>query len=194
MGLWDTNPAAWTASQFVEPSDMTTEVQNRFLAALHLQKGFGFSAGESNAGGGGDTQLTGYDVTLPANLLNQAGSGLIVEGTFVKAATAETSTVKLKVGGGTAVTIISTGGTSDIVPFRMVVRRRTSTTGAITGIAWVGAPSGGAPTNYLANGAAGAVNWTISQTLAIFAASSTAAEMKLTDYHVIIFKGDGALV
>ncbi len=192
-----TNPFTWVAGQTVTDTQLNTHIRDNlnFLkdGVDHLA-GFAFSTGQSNAGGGGDTQLTSYDVTIPADYLNEPGDLLIVEGTFVKAATAETSTVKLKVGSGTARTIISTGGTSDIVPFRIVLRRRTSTTGSVTGIAWVGAAAAGAPTNYLANADLGTVAWTASQTLAIFAASTTAAEMLLTDYSVQVQRGNGATV
>lgn len=195
MGLWDTPPKTWTFEELVGAIEMNLEVRDRFLATLHLQKGFALAAGQGNAGGGADTQLTSYDVTLPANLLNQPGNGLIVEGTFVKGTTVETSTVKLQIASGTTVVIISTNGTSDIVPFRMVMRRRLGTTGSITGLSWIGAGGGGgAPTNYLVNAGLSSIDWTVSQTLKIFSASTTAAEMKLTDYHVIVFKGDGVLV
>ena len=196
MGLWDTNPADWTPTQFVEPSDMRTEVRDRFLATLHLQKGFGFSVGQGNAASGGQTQLTNFDVTIPANLLNQPGSGLIVEGLFTLANNTNSKASALQVASGTLRTIFSTASavSGHAVPFRILIRRRTSTTGIYTGIAWINAANAGNATSRMTNATLITVDWTISQVLKIFASSSGANDLVLNDYHVGVFKGDGALV
>ena len=194
MGLWDTNPAAWTDAQFVEPSDMTTEVQNRFLATMHLQKGFAFSAGQGNAAGGADTQLTSYDVVIPANLLSQDGNALIVEGYFSSDATSESKTAKLQLGGGDKVTIYSATSANQVIPFRMLAIRRSNTAGYLVGITLTGAGHGGSPTNYLVAIVLGTVDWSTDQTLKVFVAGSTADSLKLMDYHVKALKGDGVLV
>jgi len=150
-----------------------------------LLQGFAFSAGQGNAGGGGDTQLTSYDVTIPASYLSQPGDTLIVEGTFAQSATSEAKTIKLKVGGGTLRTIFTatTGGTTVVITFRVVVTRRTSTTGVMAGFVGYAAHNG-APTWQLVNATTGTVAWANSQTLAIFASGATAASLFLTDYYV----------
>jgi hypothetical protein len=173
---------------------MNTHVRDQLKSVWAQLKGFAFSSGEGNDAGGGDTQLTSYDVSIPADALAEAGNALLVEGTFVVGSGGGTKTAKLKVGSGTAVTIISTTGTSDIVPFRMLIRRRTSTTGSLTGIAYVGAPAAGAPTNYLANATTGTVAWGSLQTLAVYAAATDADDMKLSDYNVTLLQGAGATV
>jgi hypothetical protein len=149
-----------------------------------LLKGFAFSSGEGNDAGGADTQLTSYNVTIGADFMDQPGDALIVEGTLVSDATSEAKTCKLQVASGTKVTIYSATSASHIIPFRIVIRRRTSTTGSMTGITWVGAAATGAPTNYLVNSSLGSVDWTASQTLSIHASGSTADSIKLSDYHV----------
>lgn len=155
-----------------------------------MLKGFAFGSGQGNAGGGGDTQLTSYDVTIEGGSIPQPGDTLIAEGTWTVVNNGNTKTAKMQIGGGTLVTIATiAAGSAQIVPFRMVIRRRTSTTASITGISWIGAAAAGAPTNYLVNNAVTTVDWTIDQTLKIFAASTTAADLVLTDYSVVLAKG-----
>jgi len=191
--VW-TPPKTWIADEVVGVSDMNTHVRDNLLSAGHLVKSFAFSSGEGNDVGGGDTQLTSYDVTLAAELLADAGNALLVDGTLLVGAVSEAKTCKLKVGGGTAITIYTATAASHIVPFRMVIRRRTSTAGSITGITFVGAAAAGAPTNYLVNAALGTVAWLGPQTLAIYLSGSTADSITLTDYCVTALTGEGATV
>jgi hypothetical protein len=194
---WST-PRTWNAGETVTASLMNAHVRDNLNVlktyidddGSHriLVKGFAFSSGQSNNAGGSDTQLTSYDVTIPANLLSQPGDTLIVEGTFTSQSTSEAKTAKLQVGSGTSVTIwTATVGTS-VIQFRMLIRRRTSTTGAITGVAWRGAAAAD-PVGYVVNALTGTVDWTASQTLKIYAASATATQLTLADYFVSQARG-----
>jgi hypothetical protein len=147
-------------------------------------KMFGFSAGQSNDATAADTTLASYAVTIPAGYLAQ-GEGIVIDGTFTVAARATARTAKIKVGAaGTVVTLFTTGAGACTVPFRYVIRRRTSTTGSITGVALIDALTAGAPTNYMINAALGAVDWTITQTLNMISLGTNAADIVLTDYSV----------
>ncbi len=151
-------------------------------------KHFAFSLGQGNAGGGGDTQLTSYDVTIPAGALAKPGDALLLESEWFNDATAGTRTLKIKVGGGTLQTLFATSTASAFIPSRYLVRRRTSTTGVITGMAWnVATGSGGVTTPILVNLATGTVDWSVAQTLSMFAAATNANQVKLADHRVTYF-------
>ena len=161
-------------------------------------KSFGYSAGQANAAGAGDTQLTSYDVAIPPGILDQPGACLVVEGTLAIAANADAKTFKLRVEGGTLVTVwgSSANVVGQIVPFRVLLYYRTQTTGSMTGIAYHGAAAGGAPTNYLCNSSVATVNWGVgSQTLKAFASANTVDSVRLTDYTVYVIRSyQGATV
>jgi hypothetical protein len=147
-------------------------------------KMIGFSAGQANAAGAGDTLLNNYSITIPAGYLSQ-GEALVLDGTFSVVNRATARAAKIKVGGGSLVTLFTTSTAATmVIPFRYVIRRRTSATGSITGVAWIDAASGGAPVNYMINAAAGAVDWTAGQTLAIYAVGTNVDDIVLTDYSV----------
>jgi hypothetical protein len=189
-----TTPRTWNPGETVTASLMNVHLRDQLNilktqirddGALILGLGqVGFSAGQGNNAGGADTQLTSYDVTIPAGFCLNPGDMIVVEGVFTTAANGNTKTCKIQVGGGTSQTVFVTAGSSTIVPFRVEIRRRTSTTGSMTGVSWIGAASGGAPTNYMINVSLGTVAFGSSQTLKIFAASTGAADLKLTDYNV----------
>ena len=192
-----TPPRTWSPGETVTASLMNAQIRDNENvlkvsidddgALRTLLKGFAFSSGQGNGTSAGvDTQLTSYDVTVPAAFLAQPGDALIVEGTFVVGATAGTAIAKLQVASGSLVTLFSTTAVNTIVPFRMLLRRRTSTTGSLTGISWINAAAAGAPANYLVNSGVTSVDWTISQALKIFAqhSTTTGGVLKLTDYLV----------
>jgi hypothetical protein len=146
------------------------------------------SSGQGNAAGGADTQLTSYNVTIPASFLAQPGDALVIDGAFTTAANGNTKTGKMSIDAQALMTIVSTTGSAHLIPFRLVLRRRTSTSGSLTGIAYQGAAAGGNPTPFLTNASPGTVAWGSAQTLKIFAAGTAANDLKLTDYSVYYFR------
>lgn len=153
---------------------------------LPLLASFVYSSGQSSSGTG-DTQLTSYDVTVPADLLNQAGDMLLIDGTFASNATAGTRTGRLAVD-STKVAFLSTTAVSSIHQFRLTLRRRTSSTGSLTGATVTVASGGGVATQvYMANVALSSIDWTSSQTLEIWAQAS-GGTLFLTDYSVMLAK------
>ena len=189
-----TTPRTWVPAELVTAALLNAHVRDNLNlvktqmddegALKTLLAGFAFSTGDGNDAGSGDTQLSLYDVTIDADFLGQPGDALVIDGTFSISANSGTKTAKMQVASGTLITILSTTGTTNIVPFRYVLRRRGSTTGSLTGIAWEGAASGGTPTPYMVNSALGSVDWTSSQTLKIFGAATNADDILLTDYTV----------
>jgi len=147
---------------------------------------FGYSSGQANGAGSGDTHLTSFDVTIPADHLNGSGQTLVVEGLLAVAANANAKSLKLQVGGGTKVTVWSSAASvaSHAVLFRAMIKYRQPTTGSIQGISWHGAAPTGAPTNYLFCGDITSVNWSVSQTLNVYAVGVDAADVRLCDYFV----------
>ena len=104
-----------------------------------------FSAGQGNAAGGADTELTSFTISIPANLLIGDGDCFVIDGLWSLANNANAKTGKLQIGSGTSNTILSNAAAvaGHTVPFRLILKRRTSTTGAVYGIAFVGATGGG---------------------------------------------------
>lgn len=149
-------------------------------------KGFAFSTGQGNAAGGADTQLSSYNVTIPANYLSQPGDGLVIEGKLNVLNNADSKTCKIQVASGTLNAIFNTTGAvaNHVVPFRVVLRRRTSTTGSLIGYAHQGAADAGAATVFLVDKTVASVDWTTSQVLKIFASGNTVSDVTLTDYSV----------
>jgi len=189
-----TTPKTWAYNDLVSAADLNTYLRdNQNLlktqiddegGLMTLLKGFAFSSGQSSSGTI-DTQLTSYNVTIPADFLDQPGDGLLIEGTFVTHSTAGTKTGRMTIDAATKITFLVTTGTSDVIPFRLTLRRRTSTTASLTGIAWHGAAAGGSPTPYLCNGSFTGLDFTSSQTLEIWAQTTVAAAtLKLSDYMV----------
>jgi len=172
-------------------ADLVFPVNALFRVGARLAlKSFGFSAGQSNAAGGADTQLTSFDVPIPGGVLDQPGACLLVEGTLAVAANADPKTFKLKVGSGTLVTVwgSSANVANHVVPFRFLIYYRTAITGSIVGIAYHGAAAAGAPANYLVNFELGAVDWSAGQTLTMWASANTVASVKLTDFTVYVIR------
>lgn len=190
---WST-PRTWNPGETVTASLMNAHIRDQLNVLktkiddqgilLTELAAFAFSSGQGNAAGGADTQLTSYNVTIPAGFLAQPGDALIIEGAFVTAANANTKTGKLQVDSATLMTILSTTGSSHVVPFRLALRRRTSTGGSLTGITWQGAADAGNPTPRLTNANPGTLAWGSAQTLKIFAAGTAANDLRLTDYMV----------
>jgi hypothetical protein len=146
-------------------------------------KTIAFSSGQSNAGGGGDTELTSYDVYLPANYIGAAGNALVIEGTMSVAANGDAKTVKVQVGSGTAVTVWSSSANvaNHVVPFRIVIRRRTSTTGSISSVFWHGVASGNNADPYMVYTTIGTVAWTSNQSITLYCAANTVTSVTMND-------------
>jgi hypothetical protein len=157
---------------------------------------FGFSAGQGNAGGGGDTQLTSYDVVIPANHMDQPGDCLVVRATLANSGVAGNRTCKMQVGGGTLITLFTVNVvTPSIIYMRIELRRRLVTTGSLQGQTDTGAHLGAIANAIFSAAALGAVDWTVAQTLKVFLAAANANDIFMTDYIVDSLRGTvGALV
>lgn len=196
----------WVGGSLVGVADLNTYLRDNLLLlktdvsdAGRWRPGakhFAYSSGQGNAAGGGDTQLTSYDVTIPANALAKAGDAIVVEGLWLHDGSAGTRTCKISVGSGSLCQMSANPLANGLVAFRMVIRRRTSTSGSVTGLSYTGSSThGGAVNLILTNSAFGSVDWTTSQTLKIWAAHSTANACKLTDYRATFVIGlEGAVV
>lgn len=159
-------------------------------------KSVGFSVGQGNVSTS-ETTLTSYSTTLLANLLSEAGHCLVIEGTFSLAANTNAKSANIKVGGASSVEIFTTSANlaNHIVPFRALIRYRTSTTGGLISHSYIDAATAGNPTTYMVNAAITGADWTANQTLAITATSGTATDdVTLTDYNVSLIQGPGSLV
>ena len=193
-------PRTWNPGETVTASLMNAHVRDNFnilktnvddegylrtlLAAFAYGGGGADSGVNANAVGGADTELTGYPVVIPANFLDQPGDGLVLEGSFVTSAQAGQKTAKVQVEGSSLGTFVDTTGVNDIIHFRISLRRRDSTTGALGGISWQDAAAGDTPNAYNVNAAITGVDWTVAQDLKILLAGAVMGEIFLTDYLV----------
>jgi hypothetical protein len=194
-----TDPRTWTPGETVTASLMNAHVRDNMNVLktpmdnsgrlYTLLKGVAFSAGQGNAAGGGDTQLTSYDTAVEGGLLGQPGDHLIVEGLFTLAANTNAKTVKMQVASGTLASVfsIATNVANHRVPFRVVILRRGQTTAAIWGMFWsYGGPAlpAVAALSWAMSGSLSTLDWNAAQTLKIFASGAGASDLVLTDYTV----------
>ncbi len=188
-----TAPRTWVFQEIVTASLLNTHIKDNFnLLKTHVAdvgfsltavENFAHSAGQANGTAGVDTQLTSFDVLLPANLLNGPGDLLEIDMLWFHGGTAGTFTAKIQVGSGTLATIYSVTNVNVIPHVHVLIRRRTSATGSLIGIAWATAAAGGAPDQRLVLTALSSMDWTIQQTLKVFAAHSAAVGQCRLDYY-----------
>ena len=157
-----------------------------------------FGTGQGNDAGSGDTELTNYNVIIPANYLATPGNALVLEGVLTAAANGNAKALKIQLASaGTKVTVWSSAANvaSHMVPFRFVIRRRTATTASIVGIMEAGATTAGAPAAYMTYATMGTAAWASNQTLTLFAVGVDANDVVLNDYMVYAVRtGAGAVV
>ncbi|KKK91898.1 hypothetical protein LCGC14_2708310, partial [marine sediment metagenome] len=151
---------------------------------------FGFSVGQYSVGSA-DTQLTSYDVTIPANTLTQPGDFIMIEGVFVFATNTNTKTVRHQLDSTTkSISAQSAVSLAAHVP-RTVTKLiyRTSTTGAWGGVSWIdasaAAPTAGQGYEHVV-GLSGA-DWTAAQTLKLWAQGGVNDDVRATDFTVTAF-------
>jgi hypothetical protein len=147
----------------------------------------GFGTGQANGAGAVDTELTSYGVFIPANYLKAAGNAIIMEGTMAVAANGDTKLLKVKVGAGTLTTLWSSAANlaNHVVPFRVVIRRRLSTSGSVAAVFFDGVASGaGSPAPFMTYTTLGTLDWTTNQVLKLFANVNTATSITMQDYTV----------
>ena len=169
-------PKTWLPGEMVTAASLNQHVRDNmnFLKTNVTASGMLRQAQESaygyvsNATGTADTELTGYNLTIPAGALAQAGDAISMEGAWLSnLAGAGTRTSKIVVGGGTLITCFTTTVASSYwCPLRYKIIRRTATTGVLMGHTWIGT------NGFMIYTALGAVDWTAAQTLKIYAAFS----------------------
>lgn len=143
-----------------------------------------FGTGQGNAAGGADTELTNYDSFIPGGYLATAGNAIVIEGTMTVAANGDTKTVKVKVGGGTITTLWTSAANvaNHVVPFRIVITRRTATTGAVWAIFYDGVASGvGVPAPFMTYTTLGTIAWASNQVLNLYLAANTVNSIVMND-------------
>ena len=159
-------------------------------------KGIGFGSGQGNTGGGED-ELTSYTFSIPANFLAEAGDALVVETLFV-IGTGDTKTIKLYVGGGSAVALWAATTDTILVGVRVVITRRGAASGSCCGIvtSWVAGSPATLSTLANINADLGTVDWTTAQNLKWTAesSSSTNNDAVITDLEVHHLRGYGRRV
>lgn len=200
-----TAPRTWVAGESQTSSMYNTHVSANFtVLKTHIAndgwpltgvKLFAAQSGIGNAAGGGDTQLTAVDTTIPAYLLELPGDCIVVEMMWSCGSASEVTTGKVQIGSGTTVTYFSSNLPNTLRYSRVLIRRRTQTTGALQGVVFSGAAGGGSPSAYYKNEALSSIDWHTSQTLKHFAASNTANNLRLWYLQVHVQKSKtGALV
>ena len=157
-------------------------------------KTLAFASGQSNAAGGADSELTSYEVLIPANYLDAAGAGVCISGEFSVAANGDAKTVKIAIGGGSKVTMWSSSANvaNHVVPFRWEVRRRTSTTGSVAGITFHGVASGNNASAYMVYTTLGTVDWTTNQLIKLYCAANTVTSVTFNDLSVTPIRSENA--
>ena len=155
--------------------------------ALRVQ---GFSSGSANASAGADVSLC--ETYVPAGFLSQPGDAIIIEASFLLANNANSKAMKLQISPlGTVVNIAVTASAvaGHIVLSRVVVRRRSQTTGSISGVSLIGAAAFGAPTNYMPYSAQTGLDWDADGSLIIYGNSAGANDITLLEVFFVPVRG-----
>lgn len=152
----------------------------------------------ANSAGGGDTELTSYEVSVPDNFLDTPGAALVLQGTLVLAANGNTKTMKISLGASGVLTVFSTAENlaNNRGIFRLILFRRSATGGALTGLVTHGSQQTDGANTYVSNHVlTGTVDWTIAQALKIFLVGTNNSDIFLTDYYVYQLRSPyGAIV
>jgi hypothetical protein len=202
--VW-TTPRTWIPGETVTASLLNTHVRDDFNVvktqidndgSLRLGlKGFGFNAGQGNAAGSGNTQLTSFDTNVPAGYVSQPGDALCVEGDVTIANNANAKAFKIQVAGGTILTVWSGTDANTNLFFRLNVRRRNlSTAGVLDGLCWTYVDAGTpafkpSPFNTL-----GTVDWTVAQTLKFFGVGVATNDVLMVELRVYSFRSVAGVV
>ncbi len=201
-----TTPHSWRPLEMMGAGAMNSQLRDNLLhlktrisnagVPLALLWGNAFSAGQSSGGGGADTQLSGFNVTVPANYLSVPGASLLIDVTWTHGAQNEAKTVKFKVGGGTLISVFTlTLAVSYPMIGRLVITRRTSTTGGLVGLFTLGSHNTAVASAIHTNSALGAVNWATDQIMYWYATTTTATALRLNEVTVTGLGGiSGTLV
>ena len=187
------SPRTWVDGELITASLFNTHVRdNTYVEKTNIDdlgalktavQTFGYSSGQGNAAGAGDTPLTGYDVLIRSGFLSVPGEAIILTGTFFTSSTAGTKTVKLGLGAGALKTLFTTTTVSTIISFQYSIRFRSSTACALAGRNNVAAHLG-ALASQVENAGMTDVNFAIDQTLRLYSAGTVANEIVFTDYTV----------
>ena len=139
----------------------------------------------ANAAGGADTVLSGMSCSIPANTWANPGDCLIVEAYgFVPGNNANVKTLKIRVGGATAVTL-TTGAfvQNTSIAIRAHLIRNSVTNIGVYGCTRFGLGTGGTATNVINSGSFTVANVTTNAlTFDFLCASATAADIGIVEY------------
>ena len=178
-----------STTTIIFPIQGTISISIKHALATFAYSGSGAAvAGSGNAAGGGDTEITAYEVSIPDNYMITPGSCLILEGLLVLAANTNSKSMKISIGASGVVTLFTNADNvaNHRVPFRVTITRRTDILAGVMGLFYYGAAAGGTPSVYLGNAAlsGSAVDWTAQQDLKIFLVGTADNDIWLTDYRV----------
>jgi hypothetical protein len=205
-----TAPRVWVHGELVTAALKNVHIRDNVLVlktniddegAPRVQRSaFGFSAGQGNgAVTGAFVELTSYAVIIPAGYLNVAGDGLLISGLFVMSGAATAKNVYFSIGTSPLATVWTGAEVTTRLTFRLLLRRRTSTTAVVTGVfnQW-NAPAPVGLTVWKLTAAAlagGDMDFTLQKNLRIWVFCAGANDLLLTDYYVCGFRAKtGVLV
>lgn len=196
-----TAPRTWVQSETVTAALMNTHVRDNFKVLgdftrtvsgapmlLNQIKGTVYST-QVNSAGGGDTELTDYTFTIPANTFDVDGAGFDWTTLWVQGAAAETASMKFSIGSSGVMSIAGSGAATTLPVLHLsVARRNGSVNGLFYGYAYLGAADGGNATCYVV-GSSFSCNWAIDQTFKLYASSNTAGNLSCAYSNIDIWGG-----
>lgn len=139
-----------------------------------------------NSAGGADTELTGYQISVPDNFLAGPGDALVIEGTLALENNGNAKSMKVSIGGSGALTVFASSAAvaTHRAHFHLILVRRESDTAALEGYTPHGAAQADTATVYVANHLlSGTIDWTIQQDLKFFLIGTLDNDIWLTDLY-----------
>ncbi len=197
MTIW-TAPRDWVNGEVPDEDVFNVHVRDNML---HLKeqidetalKSVGFSSGAGNVGAG-ETDLTGFGFTLPANFLAD-GESIELVGAFALAANGNTKTLKFYLDGTNFATIFSSIGNGKVGYWYVQVTRRSNTTAAFQGYVILAPSAGGLVTGHWSiNLLISSVDFTIEQTSKLTGQGGATGDIRMNEYSVRPWRGNASLV
>ena len=153
--------------------------------------GVGLLVGAANSGSA-ETDLTGYEFAIPASFFSD-GESLELVGSASLAANGNTKTLRFYIGATNFGIIYSGTDNAKVLHFRMVLTRRTSSAMVMTGTAAVYTAGGTAVITGVDEGIT-SLNFPVIQTAKLTGQGGVSNDIKMTDYSVRHWRGNGSIV
>ncbi len=188
----------WVSGETVTAAIMNAHVRDQLNLlktnidddGVHKLNQFALQGSAGNVSSG-ETDLTGFTWTIPANFIDD-GESLIVEGRFDLAANANNKALRFYIG-ATGVLFYTAAGNNLLGHFRMAITRLTTTTAHVNGITTLGTSGLSAVSTHISQiTGISSLDWTVAQVAKFTGQATSNNDILLRDLWVTHFRGNAS--